>query len=148
MKKRIRMGDREWSENLWTRVKALITGVDGRIDDLNIPTKTSDLTNDGDGLSPFATQSYAEEHGGKIDVIKVNGVTQPIVNKTVDLIIDAVIEAITIQEIDEIVDAPTVGTLSMLRFTADAEETEVPLAEALATWNASSMSYIATAEGV
>lgn len=53
-----------------------------------LPTKTSDLTNDGDGTdsnSPFATQAYVAANGGKIDVIKVNGTTQTITNKTVDL---------------------------------------------------------------
>ena len=50
-----------------------------------LPTNTSDLTNDGDGVSPFATQSYVEQHGGKIDVIQVNGTPQTITNKTVNL---------------------------------------------------------------
>ena len=52
-----------------------------------IPTKTSDLINDGDGTSQFATQEYVSENGGKIDVIKVNGVIQPIVDKTVNITI-------------------------------------------------------------
>ena len=52
-----------------------------------IPTKTSDLINDGDGTSQFATQEYVSENGGKIDVIKVNGVVQPIVDKTVNITI-------------------------------------------------------------
>lgn len=57
-------------------------------DKTEIPTKTSDLTNDGDGTdsnSPFATQAYVATNGGKIDIIKVNGTTQTITNKTVDL---------------------------------------------------------------
>lgn len=29
-----------------------------------MPTKTSDLENDGDGTSPFATQDYVDTHGG------------------------------------------------------------------------------------
>ena len=37
-----------------------------------IPEKTSDLTNDGDGNSNFATESYVDTYGGKIDKIKVN----------------------------------------------------------------------------
>ena len=52
---------------------------------LTIPTATSDLTNNGDGESPFATEDYVDENGGKIDVIKVNGTTQTITNKTVDI---------------------------------------------------------------
>lgn len=50
-----------------------------------VPTDTSDLTNDGDGQSPFATEDYVDTYGGKIDTIEVNGIAQPIVNKTVDI---------------------------------------------------------------
>lgn len=56
--------------------------------DVEVPTKTSDLTNDGDGSdnnSPFATQAYVSEHGGKIDKIQVNGTEQTITNKTVNI---------------------------------------------------------------
>ena len=53
----------------------------------NKPTKLSQFTNDGDGTtgSSFATQSYVDTNGGKIDVIKVNGTSQGITNKTVDI---------------------------------------------------------------
>ena len=44
----------------------------------NIPTATSDLTNDGDGDSPFATEDYVDENGGKIDIIYLNGDELPI----------------------------------------------------------------------
>lgn len=50
-----------------------------------IPTKVSDLTNDGDGDSPFATEEYVDENGGKIDKIKVNNVEQTITDKTVNI---------------------------------------------------------------
>lgn len=53
--------------------------------DVTVPTVTSDLTNDGDGESPFATQAYVGENGGKIDVIKVNGTAQTITAKAVDI---------------------------------------------------------------
>lgn len=53
--------------------------------DVTVPTKTSDLVNDGDGESNFATEEYVAENGGKIDVIKVNGTAQAITNKTVDI---------------------------------------------------------------
>lgn len=53
--------------------------------DLDIPTATSDLTNDGDGESPFATEDYVDENGGKIDVIKVNDVALPITSKAVNI---------------------------------------------------------------
>lgn len=51
----------------------------------DVPNATSDLTNDGDGTSPFATEDYVDENGGKIDVIKMNGTTQTITNKEVNL---------------------------------------------------------------
>lgn len=53
--------------------------------DVTVPTSTSDLTNDGDGNSNFATESYVQQNGGKIDIIKVNGTTQTITNKAVDI---------------------------------------------------------------
>ena len=39
---------------------------------LTVPTATSDLTNDGDGTSNFATEAYVTQNGGKIDTISVN----------------------------------------------------------------------------
>lgn len=53
--------------------------------DVTVPTATNDLTNDGDGESPFATQDYVDEYGGKIDVIQVNGTPQTITSKTVNI---------------------------------------------------------------
>ena len=53
--------------------------------DVTVPTSTSDLTNDGDGTSNFATESYVQQNGGKIDKITVNGTEQAITNKTVAL---------------------------------------------------------------
>lgn len=55
------------------------------IDD--IPTKLSQLTNDGDGTtgSKYATEAYVDENGGKIDKIKVNNVEQTITDKTVNI---------------------------------------------------------------
>lgn len=52
---------------------------------ITVPVDTSDLNNDGDGQSPFATEDYVDINGGKIDTIEVNGVEQQIVNKTVDI---------------------------------------------------------------
>lgn len=60
-----------------------------------LPTKTSDLTNDGDGQSNFATESYVQQNGGKIDVIKVNGTTQTITNKEVDLTVPTKVSDLT-----------------------------------------------------
>lgn len=53
--------------------------------DVTVPTATSDLTNDGDGESPFATEEYVAENGGKIDKIQVNGTEQTITSKTVNI---------------------------------------------------------------
>lgn len=53
--------------------------------DITVPTQTSQLTNNGDGTSNFATESYVAENGGKIDTISVNGTTQTITNKNVDI---------------------------------------------------------------
>ena len=58
-----------------------------KADNSDLPTKTSQLTNDGDGSSKFATESYVNENGGKIDDIKVNGDSQTITNKSVNIIV-------------------------------------------------------------
>lgn len=54
---------------------------------ITTPTATSDLTNDGDGTSNFATEAYVATNGGKIDKITVNGTEQAITSKTVALTI-------------------------------------------------------------
>ena len=53
----------------------------------DIPTKLSELTNDGDGTqgSRYATEDYVDEYGGKIDVIKVNDTALPITSKSVNI---------------------------------------------------------------
>ena len=53
--------------------------------DVTVPTATSDLTNDGDGNSNFATETYVQQNGGKIDVINVNNSPLPITNKAVNI---------------------------------------------------------------
>ena len=65
--------------------KAVNIDLSGKANVADIPTATSDLTNDGDGDSNFATESYVDQHGGKIDVIQVNGTAQTITNKTVNI---------------------------------------------------------------
>lgn len=74
-----------------------VDAIDQRIDDLDIPTKVSDLTNDGDGTSgsKFATESYVDQNGGKIDTIKVNGTTQQITNKAVDISVPTKVSDLT-----------------------------------------------------
>lgn len=66
--------------------------------DVTVPTKTSDLANDGDGTdsnSPFATQAYVAANGGKIDTIKVNGTAQTITNKAVDITVPTKVSDLT-----------------------------------------------------
>lgn len=67
------------------KVNGTALPVSNKAVDVTVPTKTSDLTNDGDGESNFATEEYVAENGGKIDVIKVNGTAQTITNKAVDI---------------------------------------------------------------
>lgn len=52
-------------------------------DKSEIPTDLSDLTNTGN--DPYATESYVDQNGGKIDKIKVNNVEQTITDKTVNI---------------------------------------------------------------
>lgn len=67
--------------------KAVNIDLSGYAKTTDLPTKVSDLTNDGDGTtgSKFATEAYVNTNGGKIDKIKVNGTEQTITNKTVDI---------------------------------------------------------------
>ena len=65
--------------------KAVNIDLSGYAETSDVPTKTSDLTNDGDGTSNFATESYVDTNGGKIDKIKVNNVEQTMTNKTVNI---------------------------------------------------------------
>ena len=63
--------------------------------DVTVPTATSDLTNDGDGTSNFATETYVNQHGGKIDTISVNGTQQTITNKNVDITVPTAVSDLT-----------------------------------------------------
>lgn len=67
--------------------KAVNIDLSGYAKTTDLPTKVSDLTNDGDGTtgSKFATEAYVDTNGGKIDKIKVNGTEQTITNKAVDI---------------------------------------------------------------
>lgn len=83
--------------------------------DVVVPTKTSDLTNDGDGTSNFATEAYVASNGGKIDKIKVNGEEQAISNKAVDITVP------TTQDIDDAIDAKVSGAYKFKGSVANAE---------------------------
>lgn len=63
--------------------------------DLTVPTATSDLTNDGDGSSNFATEAYVWLNGGKIDTISVNNTPQTITNKNVNITVPTAVSALT-----------------------------------------------------
>lgn len=75
------------SQTTWETEKDLndnFSEIETRLDE--VPTKTSDLTNDGDGTSNFATESYVDTNGGKIDSISVNNTPQTIdANKNVNI---------------------------------------------------------------
>lgn len=82
--------------------------------DITVPEDLSDLTNTG--ADPFATESYVDENGGKIDKIKVNNVEQTITNKEVNITVPEDLEDLTntgsdpfIQQSD--LDAAIVGAL-------------------------------------
>ena len=85
--------------------------------DIDVPTQTSDLTNDGDGNSPFATEAYVGTNGGKIDSISVNGTAQTIDNnKNVDITVPTAVSDLTndsgfqtAQEVSDAIDAKVVG---------------------------------------
>lgn len=61
--------------------------------DVTVPEDLSDLTNTG--ADPYATESYVDENGGKIDKIKVNDVEQTITNKTVNIAVPEDLEDLT-----------------------------------------------------
>ena len=58
--------------------KAVNIDLSGKADAADVPTKTSDLTNDGDGQSNFATEAYVDNNGGKIQKVKYDGTELPI----------------------------------------------------------------------
>ena len=62
---------------------------------LTIPTSTSQLTNNGDGNSNFATESYVTQNGGKIDTISVNNTAQTITNKNVNITVPTTLSQLT-----------------------------------------------------
>jgi hypothetical protein len=62
---------------------------------LNVPTNTSDLTNDGNGTSNFATEAYVAQNGGKIDTISVNNTQQTITNKNVNITVPTAMSDLT-----------------------------------------------------
>lgn len=122
-----------------------------------VPTDTSDLTNDGDGQSPFATEDYVDTYGGKIDTIEVNGTAQPIVNKTVDITVptktsdltndgsdgtDTYVEAgdlatvATTGDYDDLANKPTIPTVNDATLTIQKNGTDV------ATFTANSASAV------
>lgn len=72
-----------------------LTNDSGFVTSNDLPTAVSDLTNDGDGVSPFATQAYVAANGGAINTISVNGTPQTITNKNVDLTVPTAVSDLT-----------------------------------------------------
>lgn len=70
-----------------TKINQNFNDADSRILALEGKTHTSDFINNGaDGTSPYATEEYVQQNGGKIDSISVNGTEQTIdEDKNVDI---------------------------------------------------------------
>ena len=82
--------------------------------DVEVPTDLSDLTNTSQ--DPYATESYVDENGGKIDKIKVNDVEQTITNKAVNITVPEDLSDLTNTDSDPYmkesdVDSKVVGAL-------------------------------------
>lgn len=77
--------------------------------DIPVPTKTSDLTNDGNGTSNFATEAYVAANGGKIDTISVNNTAQTITNKNVNITVPTALSDLT-NDANYVTDAAYVHT--------------------------------------
>ena len=82
--------------------------------DVTVPEDLSDLTNTS--ADPYATESYVDENGGKIDKIKVNDVEQTITNKEVNITVPEDLEDLTNEGSDPYmkesdVDSKVVGAL-------------------------------------
>lgn len=92
--------------------------------DVTVPTSTSDLTNDGDGDSAFATEAYVAQHGGKIDTIKVNGTAQTITNKAVDITVPTKVSDLTNDEGYQKAAEVTTAISTALANSGDAYQTE------------------------
>ena len=69
----------------------------GKAVNISVPTATGQLTNSGDGTtgSLYATQSWVNANGGKIDKIKVNNVEQTISSKTVNITVPTKVSDLT-----------------------------------------------------
>lgn len=108
---------------------------------LEIPTATSDLTNDGDGESAFATEDYVDENGGKIDVIKVNGTAQTITNKEVDLTVPTKVSDLTNDSNFQTNSDVSSAISTALANSGDAYQTESDVDSKIETALTSAMTY-------
>ena len=76
-----------------TEIKEDVAVLNNRIDTLNIPQNTSDLNNNGDGVSPFATEAYVNTHGTTFkpypEEFDTTHTTQDFLNSIYDLDLDA-----------------------------------------------------------
>lgn len=106
-----------------------------------LPTATSDLTNDGDGQSPFATESYVGLHGGKIDTIKVNGTAQTITDKAVDISVPTKVSDVTNDSGFQTANEVTSAISTALANSGDAYQTESDVDAAIAAAVSSAYKY-------
>lgn len=109
--------------------------------DVSVPTSTSDLTNDGDGDSPFATQAYVGANGGKIDKITVNGTEQAITNKTVALTVPTKASDLTNDSGYQTASDVSGSISTALANDSDPYQTESDVADAISAAVASAYTY-------
>lgn len=109
-----------------------VNGIDLPVTDktvnVEVPVGTSELTNDGDGGgSPFATESYVDLNGGKIDTIKVNGTEQTITAKAVDITVPSKTSELTndstYQTLQEVADAIDEAIAGVTQFEYEVVDT-------------------------
>lgn len=109
--------------------------------DVEVPTATSDLTNDGDGESPFATQAYVGANGGKIDVIKVNGTAQTIIDKAVDIAVPTKVSDLTNDSGYQTASDVSGSISTALANGSDPYQTESDVADAISAAVSSAYTY-------
>lgn len=109
--------------------------------DVTVPTSTSDLTNDGDGQSPFATQEYVGANGGKIDVIKVNGTAQTITAKAVDITVPTKVSDVTNDSGYQTASDVSGSISTALANGSDPYQTESDVADAISAAVSSAFTY-------
>ena len=109
--------------------------------DVTVPTATSDLTNDGDGQSNFATEAYVQLNGGKIDTISVNGTQQTITNKNVDISVPTEVSDLTNDSGFQTASDVSGAISTALANSGDAYQTASDVSSAISTAVSSAYKY-------